>query len=94
MPHYTEKDDIVCHKEGKPLYTLPDGVQTFFSTRAKVDTPLRLEFADKGYVKVDWEPDKVVKVATRAEYNRGGRRRGWLVRKAKKAGVTIEGGSK
>ena len=61
MPHYTEKDDIVCHKEGKPLYTLPDGVQTFFSTRAKVDTPLRLEFADKGYAKADWEPDKVVR---------------------------------
>ena len=87
---YGPETDIVCHKDGLPLYELPCGTKTYFSTRAKVHAPLK-PTRGNGTIKREWRPEDVVRACTRAEYNASGKRRGWLAGRAKKAGVTIEG---
>lgn len=90
---YGPETDIVCHKNGRPLYTLQDGTQTFFSTRARAQTPLSLPHAVNGVSKSEWKDEDIVTVCSRADYTKNGRKKGWLKKQARKQGVTIGGTS-
>lgn len=80
---YSDLDDIVCHKDGMKLYTLPDGTETVLTTRQHACTPLT-ENA-KGITKEKWNEEDLRTVCTRAKYNQKQNDPAWLERQRKKA---------
>jgi|1_EtaG_2_1085319.scaffolds.fasta_scaffold07652_9 hypothetical protein len=80
---YGPEDSIVVNRRGIPLYELPDGTKTHFSPRSAVHTPLQIH--GEGLIKHKWEEADIVEICTRAEYNRSGRKNGWLKKRQQKA---------